>query len=741
LDLFVASGLILFDLRLAFSLQHLVASPGWSLSVKTKKNTEDAMSDALVNHKNPQNKSYIPQLAVKILTLAFCGQVWAQSFTLNEVSVHEQKPKPWSFGTKGQDLLNQPYLSLPELGQSLPGMQSSRAGGHGGEPVIRGLQQGAVTVLFDDGYRHGACPNRMDPPTTYGVLSAGTEVELTSGYSSVRYGFGGVGGQIRLVDRPWSLWGAAKPWWGQVSTLYESNTNLNTLTLGLGSFLNSERRGLLRGQWNLRGAQNYQDGGGNFVRSAFAEQQGQLQTSWFYGEQSLVTLSHDRILVKDATFQAKSMDAPLSDLSNFALRGEHQLSDEHKILWSAYSNRVDHVMDNYSLRPLANPMMKMKVDAMSANAGLRLEWQQAQSWFVGLEAHRWAQDAKRWSGASLSTYNARIWPDVTQDLAALYAEKSWDLGEEWGQVKFGLRGEQIQSRAQDIAGVGAATSATSLYQSTYAQGARDQRQHQYANVVLGYQKPFAETWLGGIYFSRSQRVGNATELFIAVPSAAANMRWVGNPHLKPEEHRQLEAFFHHKAEEAQQELKLSFYVDEVKDYIFRDRAKGQQGLLVNDQRAVYRNIPARLWGQDMWLRKQWFSHDFQSYLGYTRGENLESNISLPQMIPLGGWLRWGYHWMDLWQTALRLRWATKQEFVDTDPLVGSGRDQQKTPAWEVVDLELSWQQKELSIQAGVRNVFNRDYTQHLNQADVVTPLELQVAEPGRSYFVNLAWQF
>jgi outer membrane receptor protein involved in Fe transport len=58
-----------------------------------------------------------------------------------------------------------------------------------------------------------------------------------------------------------------------------------------------------------------------------------------------------------------------------------------------------------------------------------------------------------------------------------------------------------------------------------------------------------------------------------------------------------------------------------------------------------------------------------------------------------------------------------------------------------VDLELSWQQKELSIQAGVRNVFNRDYTQHLNQADVVTPLELQVAEPGRSYFVNLAWQF
>lgn len=455
------------------------------------------MSDYLFIGGHLKSKKITALLAIKLLTLAFLGEAWAQSYTLSEVPVQEQKPKPWSFGAKGQDVLNQPYLSLPELGQSLPGMQSSRAGGHGGEPVIRGLQQGAVNVLFDDGYRHGACPNRMDPPTTYGVLSVGTDIELTSGYSSVRYGFGGVGGQIRLVDRPGLLRGAAKSWWGQLNSVYESNTNLNALNLGFGAFVDAERRGLLRGQWNQRGGQNYQDGSGNFVRSAFSEQQGQLQTSWFYGEQSWVTLSHDRVLVKDVTFQAKSMDAPLSDLSNFSLRGEHRLSDEHKVLWSIYSNSVDHVMDNYSLRPLANPMMKIKVDARSANAGLRLEWQQAQSLYVGLEVHRWAQDAKRWSGATLSSYNARIWPEVIQELVALYAEKNWDLTEGWGQLKFGLRGEQVQSRAQDIAGLGAMTSAASLYQATYAKGAGDSRQDQYANLVLGYQKPLADNWLGG----------------------------------------------------------------------------------------------------------------------------------------------------------------------------------------------------------------------------------------------------
>jgi len=55
-----------------------------------------------------------------------------------------------------------------DLLTTIPGISSARMGGHGVDPVIRGQSYNRLNILLDGAYVHGGCPNRMDPPSSYG---------------------------------------------------------------------------------------------------------------------------------------------------------------------------------------------------------------------------------------------------------------------------------------------------------------------------------------------------------------------------------------------------------------------------------------------------------------------------------------------------------------------------------------------------------------------------------------------
>ena len=44
------------------------------------------------------------------------------------------------------------------------------------------------------------------------------------------------------------------------------------------------------------------------------------------------------------------------------------------------------------------------------------------------------------------------------------------------------------------------------------------------------------------------------------------------------------------------------------------------------------------------------------------------------------------------------------------------------------------------INAGVANVFDRTYANHLNRSNVFDPTVVQVNEPGRTYWLRLGWR-
>ena len=84
--------------------------------------------------------------------------------------------------------------------------------------------------------------------------------------------------------------------------------------------------------------------------------------------------------------------------------------------------------------------------------------------------------------------------------------------------------------------------------------------------------------------------------------------------------------------------------------------------------------------------------------------------------------------------------AARQTRVDDDPTTGSGLDAGETPGYLVPDLAASVTlDKGLRLQAGIENLFDKTYADHLNRSNAFDPVQARVNEPGRTLWIKLGW--
>src|SRR6056297_2654784 len=109
---------------------------------------------------------------------------------------------PMSTAVAPADLGTAPAQDGAEALSSVPGVTAGRMGGHGLELVIRGQQQNQLNVIDAGSFTYGACPNRMDPPTSSASFLRADEIVIERGYASVTHGPGGSGGAVILERDP-----------------------------------------------------------------------------------------------------------------------------------------------------------------------------------------------------------------------------------------------------------------------------------------------------------------------------------------------------------------------------------------------------------------------------------------------------------------------------------------------------------------------------------------------------------
>ncbi|RMG57684.1 MAG: TonB-dependent copper receptor [Gammaproteobacteria bacterium] len=668
--------------------------------------------------------------------------VSAQSTLLpNIVVLGQEENEP---NTREVAPLEQPGVAVDggEILRDAPGVDAGRMGGHGLEPVIRGQGQNRINVLVDGAYLFGGCPNRMDPPTAYANTLLYDRVRILKGVQTLLWGSGGSGGTVlfehetRVPDKGWGL----------RYSLATASNDLNHET-GVDAVLGGDRA-WLRLFGSDAAAGNYRDGDGNEIRSAWKDRKGAASAGLAMGEDTRVEFGIDYDQTRDMLFAGAGMDSPEATARTGRLKFEHDFNGTHLqgIRFEGARSTVDHLMDNYSLR--TNTMMWARAPSDSDTDTARLladldlgAWEMT----LGLDWLANRRDARRYTGMAgmePTTLNSVLWPDVHISQLGLVLEGARPL-EAGAELTAGVRYDRVshEARKASLDPAGMPLSPNQLYTTYYGTTASPGTEHN-IGFLLRYQRPLKEGLHLFTGLSRTMRTADATERYMAANGMTPDARWVGNPNLDPEAHHQLDAGL--AWEGRQTRAGLVVYIDQVQDYILRDRAHGQDGILQTDNATIYRNVSARLIGTELTASRRLGKHILASGdLSWVRSENLDDHRPIAQTPPLQGTLR-----LDRTQGALavgaRVRWAARQNRVEDDPTVDSGVDPRQTPGWAVLDLHGRYRfGSHATLSAGIDNVFDRTYANHLNRAnaDPFNPQAIQVNEPGMSLWMRLHGKF
>ncbi|NDV13207.1 TonB-dependent copper receptor [Crenobacter caeni] len=586
--------------------------------------------------------------------------------------------------------------------KTIPGMSSIRKGGASSDPLLRGLGGSRLAVQADGHFLYGGCGGRMDPPTAYIVPSAYDLVEVIKGPQSVKYGMGLVSGAVNF-ERKTEPFATAGTRLNLSATGGSFDRNDAWLDATVGSQL-----GYLRAIGTQAHGGDYKDGNGEKVHSAFDRHSATAIAGFTPDADTTIELSADRSR-GEAAYADRSMDGSVFDRDAWGIKAERRnLAPWLTALRAEYGHSyVDHVMDNFSLRPQPGMKMLSNPDRTTDSARVAADLKLASAELtVGAD---WLQDDHTFRGGVDYASKPRS-PDQSFDSAGVFAEGKLPLtGSE--QLVAGLRHDRVDARYDT--GFGNAALRNS-----------EQRYHLTSGFIRLESKQGA--WTPYVGLGLAQR---APDFWERAKQGGASLKKEGNTELD------FGTLYRNGALEAS----VSGYLSRVENFILISSA--QPGGSVGGSSGSARNVDARRAGFE--ADANWrFAPNWHAgaTLAYAWGENRTDGKALAQTPPLEGLLTLGWE-NDRLALAAHVRGVARQGRAAPGQGNIVGTDLGETGGFATVGLKAAYRLNDaLLLSAGVDNLFDRAYAEHLSKAGaMVTGYQqtLQVNEPGRTLWLQV----
>ncbi|MHB9022277.1 MAG: TonB-dependent receptor domain-containing protein [Halothiobacillus sp.] len=616
------------------------------------------------------------------------------------------------------------------------GVWTSRKSGHGNDLVIRGQRYNQLNIWLDGASIQGACPNRMDPPTSFGTLIGYDRIVVDKGVDSLQYGAGGSGGTVRM-ERDTAALAEQTGIQGKVD--YGLNNNgLNGQ--GGADVLASNGHAYLRAIGTMANGSNYKDGHGVEVPASYKQRTGALIAGYRFDDASGVEASVERNRMIDVRYAALGMDSVFDNATTYRLKGwlGNLNGPVSAVKAEVYQTKVGHLMDNYTLRPVPLGGMKMYSPATAKTTGgrvtltsnigpVRVDY--------GLDAIRVERNAGVFTPTNTMPPMYRQWPGTQLDQIGGFSEATWQLSAA-DTLKGGLRVDRFSSRMDSALGNSIATDP--LVPLATKNSAKIDKNQNEVSVLLRYDHQFNVNLKGYAGLSRTTIAPDATQLYSLLKGKNALghplIAQIGNPDLNPERHNQMNVGL----SEANGALTWdgSIYYDRVNNYILQDRA----AVGSNPLATVYRNISAELYGLDGSARYALTDIlSVRGQLAYVRGKETRDSRNLPQMPPVTGTVGLDYT-QSKWQTGASLDFAARATEIDTQ----SGLDKGATGGFGVANLYVAYKvTPRWQVSTGIDNVFDKTYSMHVNRqySALFGNPNLTVNEPGRTVWAKVNGSF
>lgn len=625
--------------------------------------------------------------------------------------------------------------------KTIPGFSAIRSGGTNGDPVLRGMFGSRINLRTNGGLMLGACPGRMDAPSSYISPETYDQLSVIKGPQTVLWGPGASAGTVLFERQPERF--------GELGT----RLHASLLTGSNGRFdkvLDASaggEQGYLRFAGNQAQSDDYEDGGGDTVPSRWKKWNGDLAIGWTPDADTLLELSAGKG-DGEARYAGRGMDGAQFARESLGLRFEKgNLGGVlDKVEAQVYYNYADHIMDNFSLRdPDPSSMMPMpmasQVDRRTTGARVAatFAWSEVEL-VAGLDALRSEHRARvsryrmPMMGLPAQYSDADQFPwtkDSVMHNYGAFAELTWQAAER-SRVIGGARLDRA-----DATDYRQTVTHMSMVQANPTAG--EQRSDTLPSGFARYEYDLADsptTLYAGI--GHVQRFPDYWELFS--PKRAPEGEVNAFAGIEPEKTTQLDFGVQYAGEDLR--AWASGYVGQVRDYILFSYSRNMMGSLVSQAD----NIDARIMGGELGvaydLTDTWKT---DATLAYAWGKNSSDGEALPQMPPLEVRLGLTYE-RESWSAGALWRVVAQQNRVDEGKGNVVGRDLGKSAGFGVFSLNGAYRVSEqVKLSAGVDNLFDKDYAEHLNlagNAGFGYPADpVAIDEPGRTLWTKVEFDF
>lgn len=617
--------------------------------------------------------------------------------------------------------------------RGVPGTAVVRNGEQTGIAQIRGLSGDRVKIIIDGRTITPAYPNHMDPPLHYAQPAAGDRFEVFAGIAPVSVGGDSIAGVIRVAraepvfaDAGESIIG------GRLGGSFRGSQDVWSLSCSL-HHATDRFRSEYRGSWMT--ADDLKFPGGHLRASGFDTRRhewiGSLRTAHGYLS---IDAGHTR--TREAGTPALPMDMVRDDSWHFGIQQREDLG------WAtletrAYLHDIDHLMDNFSLRPA--PMMRMRAPATSRDYGLRsaLEIPRGDDQFIGgIDLHRAEFNAQQINPMGL---RRGTFKDNVRTRGGGFIDWETPLAESW-TARTGIRADVVETRA------GRVTSAfggpmVNADRDTFNAGPRRHRDTLVdATAALRFEPDDATTL--ELAVGLKNRAPSLVERYLWTPANASagladGRTYLGNPTLDPEQSIQIGIGATKRGDTWSATL-TPFY-QSVRDFI-QGEPIGRNDM--NGRPVLqYQNIRrAELYGAE--LAVDWNIHEYLTFAAiasYARAENRENGDALYRVAPMRGLASIVYQ-NNGWEAGVECEWAAAQNRV------ARGQNEPTTPGYGLVHLRLARELPHgVRVEAGVENVFDKRYTDYLGGVNRVAGSDVPIGGriPGawRFFYTGVNWTF
>lgn len=609
------------------------------------------------------------------------------------------------------------------LSSSVPSIDMNRRSGIANDIYIRGQKRDNISVDVDGTKIFGACPNRMDPPTSHIVTSQIEDIEVIEGPYDVE-NFGTLSGGLKITTKEPTKDLSGEVTFGVGSWNYRK---VGATVSGGNDFI----KVLISG--SSESSDQYEDGDGNTL----AEQtnlkattpfkyQSQYEDMEAYKKKSLmakayITVTDDQELrlsmtnnrSDDVLYPNSNMDAAYDYSNIYSIAYDVQnISDIYKNLnLKYYYSDVDHPMDTryrntaatngwYRTNHLKTTMQGLKLKNSFDVYGYNL--------LFGLDGSRRTWEGKYYNttvatGAVIpASISTSLTHTETENMAA-FAKVEKTFGD--FDIEAGARLDDTEITPDDAS----------------------KRKRDYdaisANLLTTYNLNETNKIFLGV--GQASRVPDPRELYLVSPSGNEDLEQTTNT----------EVDLGYELNNNMMNFKVKAFYSMLEDYIY-----------YNNTTSTFNNIDATVYGAE--LSTSIYATDALTVdmkASYKVGEKDDvapgADKDLADIAPLRGDIALNYEYMTNSVATLEVQASDKWDDFDAD----SG--EQELDSWAIVNLKVKHAvNKNFDFTLGVNNLFDETYALSNTYADLIllttgSTDTMLLNEPGRYIYTNLTFKF